>query len=187
MYVFEGKWIEVVYTVRNFKHLTGVESNLSARSFFADAVNHRLSARDIYFTTQHPYDLCIRKVAHLNSLTSLATGEGFLLKEINTSTQTFKFGATDLEFTLLFNRPKDSSGIVISDSFHVESLRDEDCFARSSDVFEITHILSKKNNHNKYDTLHYMDGRYSLLNIPNNILPLIDTNLINLYLPEQGD
>ena len=34
MYVFDDRYIEVIYKADNFKHLTGVDSHLSAKQFF---------------------------------------------------------------------------------------------------------------------------------------------------------
>ena len=33
LYVFEGRYIEVLYKAANFRHLTGVATNLSAKKF----------------------------------------------------------------------------------------------------------------------------------------------------------
>lgn len=35
MYVFNSRHIEVIFKVQNFKHLTGVESQLSAKRFYS--------------------------------------------------------------------------------------------------------------------------------------------------------
>lgn len=178
LYVFDERYIEVIYTIKGFKHLTGVESSLSAKSFYDNAVNNKLSVSNINFSSQHPYELCVRKVCHLKQLYKLASGEGFLLQEILTNTQTFKFGATDLDFTLLFNPIINSAtGTIINECLHVESLRDEDCFKKSQNVYEITHILSKANNEPFYNTIHYIDAHYSLKELPDKILIMIDDSI----------
>ncbi len=179
LYIFEGKWIEVIYTAKGFKHLTGVETSLSAKTFYNDAIKRQLTVQNIYFSANHPYDLCIRKVSHLRQLPTLASGEGFLLQDINTNTQSYKFGATDLDFTLLFNQTIDAStGKVIGDCLHVESLRDEDCFTRSTNVYEVTHILSKKNDQQLYDVVHFIDSRYSVKDIPASIINKLDVSIL---------
>ena len=180
LYIFEGQYIEVIYSSKGFKHLTGVESPLTAKLFFDNAVKRKLSINNIGFSSKHPYDLCVRKVKHLCQLPELASGDGFLLQSIKTNTQNYKFGATDLDFTLLFNPPIDvSTGTLLSECLYVESLRDEDCFERSSDVYEITHILSKKNDQTLYDTVHFIDKRYTLSDIPLDIVDLIDKSLMD--------
>ena len=180
LYVFEGKWIEVIYTVKGFKHLTGVESSLSAKAFFDNAIKRKLTVRNIYFTANHPYDLCIRKVNHLCQLPALASGDGFLLQNIGTKTQSYKFGATDLNFTLLFNQTIDvSTGRIVGDCLYVESLRDEDCFNRSANVYEVTHILSKKNDQPRYNVIHFVDKRYSVQDLPVDIIDKIDASILS--------
>lgn len=179
LYVFEGRWIEVLFTTKSFKHLTGVDSSLSAKDFFSNALKRHLGVNNISFSNRHPYNLCVRKIAHLSSLCDLAIGEGFLLEDISTNTQSFKFGSTDLDFTLLFNPQKDASGNIIGDCLSVESLRDEDCFSRSNNVYEISHILSKRNDQKLYDTIHFIDNRYTITDVPKEVMTLIDSKLLN--------
>ena len=72
LYIFEGQYIEVIYSSKGFKHLTGVESPLTAKLFFDNAVKRKLSINNIGFSSKHPYDLCVRKVKHLCQLPELA-------------------------------------------------------------------------------------------------------------------
>lgn len=53
----------------------------------------------------------------------LAGSEGFMLEEIVTDTRTYKFGTTDLNFTLCLNKEYDDNGQQKGDCFVVESLR----------------------------------------------------------------
>ena len=52
LYVFEGRYIEVLYKAANFRHLTGVASQ-------------------IFFTPQHPFSLCKRKIKHIGQIAML--------------------------------------------------------------------------------------------------------------------
>ena len=47
MYVFDNRYIEVIYKTENFKHLTGVATNLSAKQFFRLAKKRKLTAAQI--------------------------------------------------------------------------------------------------------------------------------------------
>ena len=49
LYVFEGRYIEVLYKAANFRHLTGVATNLSAKKFYSYAANASGFA-DIFYT-----------------------------------------------------------------------------------------------------------------------------------------
>lgn len=72
-------------------------------------------------------------------------GESFMLKEVKTQTELYKYGTTDLKFFLCFNKECDINGIEQGDCFIAKPLRDEDYFSKSNDVFTITHIFSKPN------------------------------------------
>lgn len=106
LYVFDGRYIEVLYKNVNFKHLTGVECNMSAADFYKNALKNRLQSPQIYFSASHPYSLCKRKIKHLCEISVLASSENFMLEEIATETRTYKFGTTDLNFSLCMNKIK---------------------------------------------------------------------------------
>ena len=75
LYVFDGRYIEVLYKNVNFKHLTGVECNMSAADFYKNALKNRLQSPQIYFSASHPYSLCKRKIKHLCEISVLASSE----------------------------------------------------------------------------------------------------------------
>lgn len=172
MYVFDDRYIEVIYKTENFKHLTGVDSSLSARAFYKNAVSHRLQATQIYFSARHPYRLCKRKLAHLAEIPLLAGNESFMLEEITTATRAYKFGNTNLQFTLCMNKEFTADGQPKGNCYVVESIRDEDCFARSKNVYEITHIYRRRNDAKLYDT--------ELYSSPNAVLPVAVQCLLKL-------
>lgn len=112
MYVFDGRYIEVLYKAANFRHLTGVDTNLSAKQYYSYASRNILSASQIWFNKNHPYDLAVRKVKHLAEIAELAGAESFMLEEITTETKRYKFGTTNLNFTLCMNQEFDENGKV---------------------------------------------------------------------------
>lgn len=172
IYVFDSRYIEVIYKAQNFKHLTGVESYLSAKRFYSSAVNDTLQTNQIRFNKQHPYELCLRKIRHLHDLVNLAASENFMLEEIETNTQIYKFGTTDLNFTLCMN--KDVVGDTNNECYIAQSLRDEDCFDRAQNVYEVTHILSKPNDAPFYTDVVWLDERHSLETLPECVTELVD-------------
>lgn len=143
LYVFEGKSIEVIFKAANFMHLTGVNTPLTALHFYKYAVNGRLQANQIFFNDRHPYSLSIRKIRHLCEIASLAGSENFVLEEIGTSTFIYKFGVTDLHFSLCMFEEVGASGEKI---YVAGSLRDEDCFAKAQNVYAMNYIFVKPNN-----------------------------------------
>lgn len=89
-----------MFKVTNFRHLTGVESSLSAREFYMKAVKNQLQTNQISFSSNHPYELCLKKITHITDIANLAQSESFMLEEITTQSKTYKFGTTDLNFSL---------------------------------------------------------------------------------------
>lgn len=179
IYVFDNRYIEVIYKAENFRHLTGVETFLTARRFYSYASRRILATSQVSFSSSHPYDLCLRKLQHINEVAEMAGSESFILEEIKTNTKSYKFGTTDLNFTLCMNRELDSQGNEKGDCFIVQSLRDGDCFKKSKDVYVVTHILSRSNDKKKYTDLLYMDQSATIQDLPANILELIDEGLIS--------
>ena len=149
LYVFEGRYIEVLYKAANFRHLTGVATNLSAKKFYSYAAK------------------------------KLAGSEGFMLEEIVTDTKVYKFGTTDLNFTLCLNKEYDDQGQQKGDCFVVESLRDEDCFSKSTTAYTVTHIFSAPNDAKKYTTLLFLDENAMIDSLPDEIKNMLDQTLLH--------
>lgn len=101
-----------------------------------------------------------------------------MLEEIVTNTRTYKFGTTDLNFSLCMNKEYDSYGNEKGDCYIVESLRDEDCFSRSKSAYIVTHILSKNNDAANYTDLLFMDKSVTLNNLPASALKMLDGQLL---------
>ena len=165
MYVFDNRYIEVLFKAENFRHLTGVDTHLSAKSFYSYATRGILEASQIRFTVSHPYDLCVRKIKHISNIATMAASECFMLEEIKTDTMSYKFGTTDLNFTLCLNKETNGEG----DSFVVQSLRDEDCFSKSESAYIVTHIFSCKTDEKKYKDLLFIDKSASIDDLPESI------------------
>ncbi|MDO4468146.1 MAG: PBECR4 domain-containing protein [Bacillota bacterium] len=178
MYVFDNRYIEVLYKASSFRHLTGVDTYLSAKQYYRYAAKNVLSASQIYFNKNHPYDLAVRKVKHLSNLATMASSENFMLEEITTDTKQYKFGTTDLKFTLCMNKELDDFGNEKGDCYIVESLRDEDCFSRSKDAYVVTHIFSKPNDVKQYTDLLFMDSSASMTDLSENIKCLLVPELL---------
>lgn len=175
LYVFDNRYIEVIYKASNFRHLTGVDTQLSAKDFYRLACNKKLQVNQINFSSKHPYNLCAKKVKHLEEIATLAGSENFMLEEITTQTQTYKFGTTDLNFSLCMNKETDETGAEKGDCYVVQSLRDEDCFSKSKEAYVVTHILSRPNDKKEYTDILYVDSNNELL--PDNLLALLSMDL----------
>lgn len=175
LYVFEGRCIEVIYRVKDFMHLTGVDSNLSANAFYREAIKGKLRHNQIYFSQRHPYDLCVQKMTQLQNISAVTNSEIFMLEDLTTDTFTYKFGLTELNFTLCLKEDIDSTGNVASDKYIVRSLRVEDSVPRSSDAYEVQYIFAKRNDEKLYNVLKYGDKRYRISNLAQEVLSKLDT------------
>ncbi len=178
MYVFDGRYIEVIFKAENFRHLTGVDTKVPAKRFYNYAVSGNLEASQIGFSSTHPYVLCTRKIKHIGDIAEMAMAECFMLEDIKTDTRSYKFGTTDLKLTLCLNKDLDSSGNEKSECFVVQSLRDEDCFSKSSEVYTVTHIFSRQNSAKKYTDLLFMDKDSTLSDLSPEIITLLDEKLM---------
>lgn len=186
LYVFDGRYIEVLYKAENFRHLTGVAAKLGAKRFYSYAARRILAVSDIGFDAIHPYDLCIRKIQHISEVANLAGSEGFMLEDITTQTQCYKFGVTDLNFTLCMNKERDDEGREKGDCFVVQSLRDEDCFEKSNDVYTVTHILSKQNDAKEYTDVIFMDVSPDRCELPETVKKLVAPSLLRQLEAKNG-
>lgn len=178
MYVFDKKYIEVIYKAKNFRHLTGVNTKLSAERFYDYARKGKLQVSQIGFGPKHPYALCVRKVKHIEDIASMAMTECFLLEDIKTNMMSYKFGTTDLDFTLCMNKELDTEGNEKSECYVVQSLRDGDCFSKCNYAYTVTHIFSRPNDEKKYTELLFRDKTASTLGMSSQILGMIDTRFI---------
>lgn len=178
LYVFDGRYIEVMFKKQNFKHLTGVVTALSAMVFYDNAVRGTLSGNQISINAEHPYELCCKKIRHLLSIESVVGGESLMQEEIVAEKGLFKFGTTNLDFTLCLDKEYDNQGNILNEYHIAKSLRDGDCFSKSNEVYEITHIFSSQNNEKLYSKLLYMDKSLSLNDLPENIIHMLNNALL---------
>lgn len=159
MYVFDGRYVEVLYKKSSFRHLTGVESTFGAEQFFNLAAKGKLRAEQVVFPPDK-FDLCLKKSQFVCHIAALARSESFMLERIGTSTASFAIGATDLNFALLMNRHGND------ECYSADSLRKGDCFSICENVYAITHIFSKRNDEKLYTDLHYCESAEAAVPAP---------------------
>lgn len=163
----------MIFKAQNFRHLTGVATGLKAKEFYRFAAQGKLKVDHIWFDSVHTYDLCERKAKHLNHIAKMIGSENLILEEIVTDKKVFKFGTTDLKFTICLDREYDENGNVIGDCYVAQSLRDEDCFSRSRAVYEVTHILMKPNDQKLYGLATFIDKRFQLADVTDQVKELL--------------
>lgn len=171
MFVFNNEYKEVTFKKNNFKHLTGVDSKLSAHQFFKNALSLRLYPIHIQFNTYHPYHLCMEKLRYINNIYELMHNECVILKNIKTQTCTYTFGSTNLYFVLLFSEDIDSSNLI------VKSLRGDCCVDKAATKYFVDYIFMKEINDDKYKKLCFCKNNQTIL--PLEVINKLDESLIN--------
>lgn len=174
LYYFEGRYIEVIYRTRDFAHLTGIEWAVPATEVYKNAVNNRLRENQLSFSKRHPYSLCLRKLKHISDLEKLVNSSLIMLEDVGTSSIAFKFGVTELNYTLCLDYDLDAHGRPKGNNLIARSLRDEDCFSKSQSAYEVNIIFSKKNDEKLYNVCTYNDGTVSFENLPQEIKDKVD-------------
>lgn len=174
LYVYGDEYFEVLFPVDHFLHLTGVETKLSAKNFYKNAKQAKLTNSQFYFDVRHPYANAKKKLPCLKRLPELTNDIVCILRDMQTVTIIYKLSVTNLEFTLGLTENTDDKGNKINNFFLPMSLRVEDTSVEKSDDGEIVDfIFSKDASITRYDTLLVEDKNKT---IPESIKHLINNN-----------
>ncbi len=177
LYVYGEEYFEVSFPVENFLHLTGVETGLSAKNFYKNAKKAKLTDKQFYFDTRHPFAIAKKKLPCLKRLPELTNDMVCILKDMKTVTIVYKISVTNLEFTLGLTENIDNEGNQINDFFLPRSLRVEDTSVeRSNDGEVVDFIFAKDASIASYDILLVEDKNKI---IPECIKPLISEEFYN--------
>jgi len=182
MYVFDNRYIEVYFKADNFKHLTDVASSLTPNQFYQNSVDRTLTTGQIDFNSRHPYRLAKNKLRHLSNFFDSLTSECFMQEDITTDSGSYKFGTTEMNFSLLLIEDINlTTKVKRSDYYIAKSLRDKDCFDKSRAVHSVTHIFVRNNDEKKYSNALYIDSNFKSQvpqevkeKLADNVLPLVD-------------
>ena len=144
LYVVGNEYFEVSFPVDHFLHLTGVESQLSAKNFYTKSKDGILSDRQFYFSPKHPYDGAKKKLPCLKRLPDLTSGFVCVLKETQTVSIVYKLSVTNLEFTLGLTENIDAQGNKINDIYLPRTLRVKDRSIENSLGGDVVDFIFKK-------------------------------------------
>lgn len=178
MYVFNDRFIEVIYRAKDFAHLTGVDTRLSANDFYKESLRGTLRENQIYFSHRHPYNLCTKKNKYLSNIYCVTNSDLFLLETIGTNSTSYKFGITETNFTLCLDKDTDESGNPKSNFYIVKSLRAENCFNKVSNIYEVNYIFSKPNDLKFYNNITYIDRGCNINTLPQEIKSKLSKSLL---------
>lgn len=179
MFVYDNKCIEVMFKKSSFMHLTGVASNLNADDFYKHAIiRNGLRPAEIYFNSNHPYDLADRKTQCLADLYRITIEDVLVATDVITMTFAYTIGITNLKFVICLGDDTDSAGnlkgsCMIPYSFRIQEIEN----SKFNNLYEVTHILKKKTGERKYSTLTF-GKQGSIKDLPIEIQEKIDLRQI---------
>lgn len=175
LFVYENNYIEVVFTKKYFKHLTGIKSSLRAKDFFDASIKKKIKLNQISFDKEHPYSLCVKKLNYLASIKELLCSDLLMLHKIKTKTYFIPKGVTDLNFVLGLDVQDNINGEKLSENLVPYTLRvgDEKSFDSSLFKYQVDFVFSKKQEEKTYSELCFGD-KEELIKLPSEILALID-------------
>lgn len=158
LYVVGSKYFEVAFLTGCFKHLTGVNSNLSAKDFYSKAVDATLATGQIYFDRNHPYLNSKKKLCYLGILSTLTNSLVCVTEGFNTRTITYKLGITNFSFTIGLSEHLDNNGNKLNNWYIPQTLRVNDRAVENSLSAEFADfIFCKSAVDNKYKIVTYLD------------------------------
>lgn len=175
LYVYGDQYFEVAYMTRCFKHLTGVESPLRGDSFYNNAKESKLAAKQISFSKNHPLKNSKKKVACLQQLPRLTNELVCVVKDMNTLSISYKLGITNLEFTVGLTENVDLQGNLVNHWLLPRTLRINDkSLEHSADAQFVEFIFAKKATDPLYHEVCYAEEGVA---IPKTVLSLLDDSL----------
>ena len=170
--------MKYLFPVDHFLHLTGVETELSAKDFYKNAKKGILTNNQFYFSVRHPYANAKKKLPYLKRLPELTNEMVCILKDMQTVTIIYKLSVTNLEFTLGLTENFDKYGKKINDCFLPMTLRVKDSSVeKSTDGDIVDFIFSKEASNGKYCNLIVKDESK---NIPDSVRHLIDDSFYTI-------
>lgn len=141
LYVYGESYFEVVFPTDRFRHLTGVNSSISAQEFYDKAKSSMLSAGQIFYDREHTYRGAKRKLPCLTMLPALTNNVVCVVKDMKTVTLTYKIGVTNLDFTIGLSENLDLEGNKINDWFLPRTLRVKDKAIESKETGITVYII----------------------------------------------
>lgn len=179
IYIYEGKYIEILFKTHNFGHLTGVISPLSGKDFYKKSKNSQLHVGQFSFKDKQA-DLAIKKTNKLDKLPELTKNDAFIIEDMSSGSRIYKIGMTNLDFSLGVIENRDSKTNQIIDKFLIPTtfrIRGEKDFNNNPNVYQIDLILMKDNLIKKYDTVCF--GNINNVELGEEIRQLINEDLLN--------
>lgn len=177
LYTVGSDYFEVAFKTDSFMHLTGVNSNLTAKDFYKKAKCAKLSPNQIFFDQNHPFQGAKKKLPCLLQLPLLTNNLVCVVKNMFTVTITYNIGITNLDFTI--GLVEDSNCVGDKKVYVPRTLRVKDNTVERSQSAEFADFIFSKNAVNeKYNTVNYADGNKIP---PDSVKDLLSAELVQKY------
>lgn len=179
LYVYGQEYFEVSFPIDHFLHLTGVETKLSAKDFYRNAKKSKLTNKQFYFNSRHPYSNAKKKLPCLIRLPELTKDVVCILKNMNTLTVVYNVSVTNLEFTLGLIENTDLKGKKINDYYLPMTLRvGDNSLEKSSNAEIVDFIFMRDACCDIYNHLIVCDENKKL---PEKIMHLVDEEILEYF------
>lgn len=177
MYIYKDKHLEISFEKKQFLHLTGVDTNLSANEFYKLANKNELRNSQLLFNSRFPLAVALKKVNHLNELPELVHKNSYIIENFVTETFTYPYVITNKDLSILIGI-SETNGQNFPKSFRVKGNIYNKALTQNIIIEEIEIVLKKKQVEEFYDTVVYKkDNNYDLNNLPEHIIEKISSKL----------
>lgn len=177
LYVCGEEYIEVAYQTKQFKHLTGVTSDLLAVPFYRKAKAEKITPEQVKCYSDSNFSTAKQKLSALSSLPEITRSRVFLLKDLKTRTVTYTLGLTNLKLTIGLTENRDCEGNLINSWYLPRTLRVRDSsIERSADAKPVDFIFRRDAADPLYDTVTY---RAENTLPPDSVKPLLSEETVS--------
>lgn len=151
-------FFEVLFTRSEFKHLTGISSDLSAVNFYELCIGMKTKGKkiryigpnDIYTTTKHPRIFALKKFKVFEDIYELFSNSSYVLNDISENKRFYKLGLANFYLTLFLDDKNKFENTYIP-----ISLKSESHLKNASNFGSIKYVFEKTNPYLKYKKLLY--------------------------------
>ena len=160
LYVYGESFFEVEFRSNRFLHLTGVDSKLTAESFFKDTRRNRLKRGQFYLNKNkgNSFKNAKKKLNCLAVLPKITNSLVCVLERMHTMTMEYTLGLTNLNFTLGLVEDMDAQKNKKSEIFLPRTIRIKDKSIENSENSDfIDFIFVKESSERKYKKITFQD------------------------------
>lgn len=178
LYVYNNQYIEVIFKVDEFKHLTGIGTSLTPKDFYKKIKKREINKKQIKFGGKNPKDLCELKLSKICDIEKITNSCVCIYSSYKTDSFTYRLALSNFEFVLCLSEYFDKNGIRIKNRYFVQSFRvDKNEGERALKKFNVDFIFEKSYTDKKYNKLLY-GNKLNIVNLKPSIRSLISNDFI---------